>query len=155
MLLFFSFFFLFFFDHGGGTRVYLQPISFGIVWKENFATCASIVIGLSIGLFLSTRERYLFLAIFFVYLFRDGLQPEMGTHFRTTSASETMVWVWVSTHGGKHKRSNTPKTAAQQHKPHQYCCVSYPLAHASGITTSRWKRIVLVPTTRTLALSSR
>ena len=49
----------------------------------------------------------------------DGLQPEMEPHFRTTSASETGVWIWVSTHSGRHKRSNEPKTATQlQNKPH-------------------------------------
>ena len=56
---------------------------------------------------------------FFGYHFRDGLQPEMEPHFRTTSASETGVWIWVSTHSGRHKRSNEPKTATQlQNKPH-------------------------------------
>ena len=48
----------------------------------------------------------------------DGLQPEMEPHFRTTSASETGVWMWVSTHRGRPNRSNEPKTVAQQHKPH-------------------------------------
>ena len=54
----------------------------------------------------------------FGYHFRDGLQPEKEPLFRTTSASETGFWIWVSTHRGKHTHSNEPKTAAQQHKPH-------------------------------------
>ena len=40
-------------------------------------------------------------ANFFSFHFRDGLQPKMGPHFRSTSAIETGIWIWVSTHRGR------------------------------------------------------
>ena len=43
----------------------------------------------------------IFSAKFFGFHFRDGLQPEMGPHFRSTSAIETGVRIWVSTHRGR------------------------------------------------------
>ena len=61
---------------------------------------------------------FFFRALVFDYHFREGRQQEVRPHFRTTSASEVRVWIWISTHRGRHKRSNEPKTAAQLHKPH-------------------------------------
>ena len=43
----------------------------------------------------------IFWANFFSFHFRDGLQPKMGPHFRSTSAIEAGVWIWVSTHRGR------------------------------------------------------
>ena len=56
------------------------------------------------------------------YHFQDGHQPEMEPLFPTTSASQTGVWAWVSPHRGRHKRSNEPKTAAQQHSSTSRIC---------------------------------
>ena len=39
----------------------------------------------------------IFSAKFFGYHFRDGLQPETGLHFRSTSAIDTGVWSWEAT----------------------------------------------------------
>ena len=50
----------------------------------------------------------------------------------------------------KQQHSNTAAQAASA----QYCCVPYPIAHASGITTSRWNGVVMVSTTRALPPSS-
>ena len=58
----------------------------------------------------------IFQPFFFGYIFRDGPQPEIEPHFRTTPASEPGVWIWVPTQRGRHKRSHEPKTTAPQHK---------------------------------------
>ena len=47
---------------------------------------------------LMDTKLVIFSAKFFSFHFRDGLQPKMGPHFRSTSAIETGVWIWVSTH---------------------------------------------------------
>ena len=91
------------------------------------------------SLILIDPKTAFFRAIFSGYPFRDGLHPDIEPHFRTTSASETGVWTWVSTHRWRHKRRYDPinSSTAVQAASAQYCCVPFSFTHASGITTSR------------------
>ena len=103
-----------------------------------------------------------FSANFFDYHFRDSLQPEMGLHFRSTSAIETGVWIWVSTRRGRQQALSYAETvvvsrphpsAKQAIGPVLLAVPRYPPRHASGITTSRWDVVaVIVATTRAVAM---
>ena len=103
------------------------------------------------------------LVIFSGYHLRDALQPEVGLHFRSTSAVETGVWIWVSTHRGRQQalryaeNSIRAKAAsichAQATGPVLLAVPRYPPRHASSITTSRWDVVVvIVSTTRAVAM---
>ena len=96
----------------------------------------------------------IFSANFFSFHFRDGLQPEMGPHFRSTSAIETGVLIWVSTHRGRQQALGYAKnsisvpmprlSAKQATRPVLLAVPCYPPRHASGITTSRWDAVVVI-----------
>ena len=96
-----------------------------------------------------------FASIFFSFHFRDGLQPKRDPHFRSTSAIETVVWIWVSTHRGRHQAlryaENSSSTKAvsicQATRPVLLAVPCYRPRHASGITTSRWDVVVVVVST--------
>ena len=93
----------------------------------------------------------------FSFHFRDGLKPEMGPHFRSTSAIETGIWIWVSTHRGRQQalryaeNSSSTKgprlSAKQATRPVLLAVPCYPPRHASGITTSRWDVVVVIVST--------
>ena len=102
-----------------------------------------------------------FSANFFGYHFRDGLRPEMGLHFRSTSAIKTGVWIWVSTHRGRHQalrydeNSSSTKAASicQATGPVLLVVPCYSPRHTSGITTRRWDVVVVImSTTRAVAM---
>ena len=96
-----------------------------------------------------------FSANFFGYHFRDGLRPEMGLHFRSTSAIKTGVWIWVSTHRGRHQalrydeNSSSTKAASicQATRLVLLAAPCYPPRHASGITTNRRDVVVVIVST--------
>ena len=76
-----------------------------------------------------------FSAEFFSFYFRDGLQTEMGPHFRPTSAIETGAWIWVSSHRGRQQAlryaehsSNTKAASIWQvsNKNCAACCAPLP-----------------------------
>ena len=73
-----------------------------------------------------------FSAKFFSFHLRDGLQPKMGPHFRSTSAIETFVWSWVSTHRGKEalrydENSCSTKAASIFQVSNKTCAACYAL----------------------------
>ena len=127
-----------------------QAISYGTVLRtenEQFRVAKSIIN-------LMDPKLVIFSAKFFSFHFRDGLQPEMGPHFRSTPAIETGVWIWVSTHRGRQQAlryaENSSSTkgprlpAKQATRPVLLAVPCYPPRHASGITTSRWDVVVAV-----------
>ncbi|CAM9621509.1 unnamed protein product [Laminaria digitata] len=100
----------------------------------------------------------------FDYHFRDGLQPEMGLHFRSTSAMKK----WrLDLHRdgfphivGGNKRCDKPKTAVAPRPqlsstpatgPVLLAVPRYPPPRASDITTSRWDLVVVIVSTTTTA----
>ena len=101
------------------------------------------------------RNWSIFSAKFFTFHFRDGLQLEMGPHFRSTSAIETGVWIWVSAH---RERQQALRYAAQNSSSTKAASICqarlvllavpcYPPRHASGITMSRWDVVVVIVST--------
>ena len=106
---------------------------------------------------LGDSKRVICSAKFVGYHFRDGLQTEMGLHYRSTSAVETGVYIWASTHCGRQQAlryaansSSTkgPRVSAKQATRPVLLAVScYPPRHASGITTSRWDVVVVIVST--------
>ena len=77
----------------------------------------------------------IFSAIFFSFHFRDGLQQAMGPYFRSTSAIEIGVWIWVSTHRGRQQalryaeNSSSTKAASicqASNKTCAACCALLP-----------------------------
>ena len=76
-----------------------------------------------------------FSAIFFSFHFRDRFQPEMGPLFRSTSAIETGVWIWVSTHCGRQQAlryaensssTNAASICRASNKTCAACCALLP-----------------------------
>ena len=79
--------------------------------------------------------------------------PIFGQHRRPKLASG--FGLPHNVRGVQNEQKTASSPAAQAASAQYCCCVPYPLAHASGITTSRWNRIILVvSTTRALPLSS-
>ena len=78
-------------------NIHCQAISYGTPLRnENeWIRAAKSIIN------LLDPKLVIFWAKFFSFHFRDGLQLEMGPHFRSTSSIETGVWIWVSTHRGR------------------------------------------------------
>ena len=79
-------------------------------------------------------------ANFFSFHFRDGLQPKMGPHFRSTSAIETGIWIWVSTHRGRQQALTYAENSERQKKSsssrvylpskkQDLCCLLCPATH--------------------------
>ena len=94
-----------------------------------------------------------FLAEFFSFHFRDGLQPKIGPRFRSPSAIETAAWIWVFTHHRRQQalryteNSSSTKAASicqASIKTCAACCALLPPRHVSGITTSRWDVVVVI-----------
>ena len=96
--------------------------------------------------------------------FRACLHPEMGVHFRICLCPKMASGFdrdgFPQVVAGNKRCNSKPETAVQAAS---ICLVTgtlllvvprYPPARASGITTSRWDRIVMVLTTRALPLSS-
>ena len=122
--------------------------------NERFTAAFS---GRKINNHLMDPKLVIFSAKFFGFHFRDGLQPEMGPHFGSTSAIETGVWIWVSTHRVRQQAlrlaENSSSTkgprlcAKQATRPVLLAVPCYPPRHASGITTSRWDVVVVIVST--------
>ena len=109
-----------------------QAISYGTFLRtENECFCAAKSI-----INLMDPKLMTFSAKFFDYYFRDGLQPEMGVHFRSKSAIETGVWIWVSTHRGRQQAlryaENSTSTKGRIYLPSKQqdmCCLLCPATH--------------------------
>ena len=128
-----------------------KVISYGTALRtenERFRAAKSIIN-------LMDPKLVIFSAKFFSFHFRDGLQPEMGPHFRSTPAIETGVWIWVSTHRGRQQAlryaenssSSKAVSVCQATRPVLLAVPFYPPRHASGITTSRWDVVVVIVST--------
>lgn len=66
---------------------------------------------------LGDSKRVICSAKFVGYHFRDGLQTEMGLHYRSTSAVETGVYIWASTHCGRQQALRYTETAVVVLRP--------------------------------------
>ena len=131
------------------------------------------VFGLQILLgYLIHPKMAIFQAYIFGYRYQIGLlQQKKGVNFLMKSPSENGIRIWFHTY---HNHSimvllySSSTRQRHMHETHRFVCCNhrgarattaavprYPLAHTSGLNTSRWDRIVtMVATTRALPLSS-
>ena len=130
----------------GYDNMWPKAISYGTALRtenERFRAAKSIIN-------LMDPKLMFFSAKFFSFHFRDGLQPKMGPHVRLTSAIETGVWIWVSTHRGRQQAlrydDNSSSTKARVYLPSKQqdlCCLLRPATHpvtpqASPRTVGTW-----------------
>ena len=98
-------------------NIHCQAISYGTPLRnENeWIRAAKSIIN------LLDPKLVIFWAKFFSFHFRDGLQLEMGPHFRSTSSIETGVWIWVSTHRGRQQALRYAENSSSNTKAAYIC----------------------------------
>ena len=73
---------------------------------------------------LMDSKLMIFSAKFFSFHFRDGLRSKMEPHFPSTSAIETDVWIWVSTHCGRQQALRCAENSSSSTKAASICQAS-------------------------------